>query len=104
MAIVSEQKNGWERVQVATGKYSDDAASPAAAVIETGFRPRYVEVVDSTTGVLLEWYDGLGNGAAIKTTNAGARSKVSSGGITVEDRGFSFPVVQNSQYFWRAMS
>ena len=104
MAVTASQKKGIERVQMATGAYLDDAASPADASIELGFTARYVQVVDSTNNTMLEWFDGMAAAAAVQTDAAGDRSTVSSGGITVSDRGISFPVTQNAQYYWKAVS
>jgi hypothetical protein len=104
MAVTASQTKGIERIQMATGSYLDDAAIPADASIGTGFKARYVQVVDETNNTMLEWYEGMAAASAIQTVATGDRSTISSGGITVTDRGISFPVTQNAQYRWKAVS
>ena len=104
MAITATTTPAAERIQMASGSYMDDAGSPAAATIQLGFTPRYVRVEDQTNRILLEWYEGMTDGHAIKTVAAGTRTAETSGGITVNERSMSFPVTQNAQYRWVAFS
>lgn len=105
MAITSTETKGIERIQVATGSHLDSAGTDAA-VITLGFMPRYVAVVDQTTGTMLEWFEGMTSAHAIKTVIAGTRSAVTTAGITInaDNRGISFPVATSSQYRWTASS
>jgi len=106
MAITQTQSNGVDRIQAANGSYLDDAATPADAAIEVGFTPRYVKVENQTDRILFEWYEGMTNDHCIKTAAAGTRTAETSGGISIDSdgRGFSFPVIQNKQYRFRAES
>lgn len=104
MAITQSQSNGVDRVQIADGSYLDDATTPAAASIVTGFTPRYVSVENQTDRILLEWRYGMTADHAIKTVAAGTRTAETSAGITTSARGFSFAPAQNKQYRWTARS
>lgn len=105
MAITSSETKGVERVKVATGSHLDSAGTDAAVIV-LGFMPREVVVQDQTTHAMFVWTEGMASPAAIRTVAAGTRSAITTGGITigVDGRSFSFPVLTNSQYRWKATS
>lgn len=106
MTITATQTAGIERIQSANGAHLDDAASPAVASIDLGFRPRRVEIVNLTDRISFEWVEGMTSAHALKTVAAGTRTAETSGGVTIlaTGKGFSFVVLQNKQYYWNAQS
>jgi len=93
---------------VAVGRYLDD--SPAAEfTITTGFKPRYVQVVNvGATGLAkLEWWEGMADGTALLTITNGTMS-ISTDGIEILSYGFTVEVntdvnITNEQLSWIAM-
>lgn len=81
MAITQTQNNTPVVVQYASGSFKDDAASPALAVITLTFRPRYIRVVDETTRVEYEWFEGMAANNCLKTAAAGTRTLDTGGAI-----------------------
>ena len=106
MAITQTQSAALlDAPQVANGSFLDDAASPAAISITLGFTPKYVRVVNQTTRVMYEWFEGMTAAHALKTVAAGTRTAETSGGITVTSKGFSAPApAQNDQIRWQAFA
>ena len=90
--------------QFASGSYADDAASPAAMSITTGFTPRYIRVINQTTNAQYEWYEGMTTAHMIQTVAAGTRTAPTSAGFTVTASGFSLATApaQNNQLRWIA--
>lgn len=74
MAITQTQNNTPPVVQYASGSYKDDAGSPAAATITLAFRPRYIRVVNETTRVEAEWFEGMAATNTLKTAANGTRT------------------------------
>ena len=106
MAITSTQSEHEVR-NVAVGRYLTSSAA-AAFDITTGFKPRYVKVVNTTDRTMLEWFEGMGDAAAIKTTVANARTIIATLGITQLVNGFTVGLdlnvnVINKQISWVAM-
>lgn len=107
MAITSTQSNSHIRNQ-AVGRYLD-TGTVAAFDIVTGFRPRYVKVVNVDSGDMVEWYEGMAAASACKTTGAtGVRTKITSNGITVSANGFTVGLdtdvhVTSEQLSWMAV-
>ena len=91
MAITESQNYGVHPNKMAVGSFSDDAASPAAYTVKVGFGPRYVRMMNETTGQMMEWLYGMGDADAIQTVIAGTRSKITTGGITVDGDDITFP-------------
>ena len=93
MAVTSTQvKNSASVVQIAVGRYlSSDTA--AAFTITTGFKPLYVKVINVTaasTGLnWVEWYHGMAAASAILVGIDGARSLITTLGITQLSYGFT---------------
>lgn len=69
------------------GRYLS-AATAAAITITLGYKPRVVRVYNVTSGDMMEWFEGMTAGHAVKTVAAGTRSIITSNGITVSDGGF----------------
>lgn len=57
-----------------TGSYTDDAASPAAAVLALGFAPTYFLWLNATDRISYEWFLGMADGTSLKTVAAGTRT------------------------------
>lgn len=71
------------------GRYID-TGTVAAFNITLGFQPRYVKVVNVTSGDMIEWYEGMAAASACKTTGAtGVRTLITTLGITVSASGFT---------------
>lgn len=113
MAITATQsKQPADAVNVAIGRYLDTGTvSVTPAQITCGFQPRYVKVVNLTasTGlVMVEWFEGMSAGTALKTDINGGMSIISTLGITVSARGFLIGLdtdllVTSEQLSWVAM-
>ena len=115
MAITQSQASpGSLGAQMATGSYFDDAASPVAAVITIGFKPRYVRVDNVTDRILIEWYQGMSEttDTCIKTAAAGTRTiettnkgfLIAANAFTISNNATLAVLVQNKQLRWFAMS
>lgn len=102
MAITASASSAANMLRMANGSYLDDAASPAAAAISLGFKPRYIRVENATDRILLEWWEGMTTAHAVKTVAIGTRTLETSGGITVDGGEIGFTPVQNKQYRWVA--
>ena len=91
--------------RMASGSVLDDAATPDAASIHLGFKPKYIRVVNVTDRIENEWFEGMTSAHALRTVAAGTRTLETSGGPTLADDGktIGFAVVQNKQYQWYAM-
>lgn len=74
---------------MAVGRWLD-TGTVAATTITTGFKPRYVKVIntDGSGAVMMEWFEGMDDDDGILTGSDGARSLVTSNGITVSEGGF----------------
>lgn len=98
MAITATHTTATENTRLATISHFDDAGSPAAASYDVGFRPRYVLVSNVTDSIQFVWQEGMTSGHAIQTLATGARSVITTGGVTVSNDTIGFPVLQNKQY------
>lgn len=93
---------------VAVGRYISDAAA-AAFNITCGFKPRYIKVINETSLDMYEWYEGMADASAVKTTAAtSARSLIVTLGITPLAGGFTIGLdldvnVISEQLSWVAM-
>lgn len=115
MAITqSQQSPSANGAQFASGSYFDDAASPAAATITIGFKPRYVCVDNVTDRIKIEWYQGMSetSSTCVKTAAAGTRTlETTNGGIAITGTTFTISnnatlavLVQNKQLRWYALA
>lgn len=115
MAITqSQQSPSTNGAQFASGSYFDDAASPAAATITIGFKPRYVCVDNVTDRIKIEWYQGMSetSSTCVKTAAAGTRTlETTNGGVAITGTTFTISnnatlavLVQNKQLRWYALA
>jgi hypothetical protein len=110
MAATSTQsKAPASAVNIAHGSYLQDSTA-AAFKITTGFKPRYVKVVNTNGSgdVMMEWFEGMTAAYGIKTAIDGTRSMITSLGITVAADGFTVGLdtdlnVTNEQLHWQAI-
>jgi hypothetical protein len=105
MAIVQTQSNGNGVVYKASGSYLDDAATPEAMVIECGFTPRYVRVVNETDRTQTEKFEGMVDANSLKQAQNGDGSLATDSAIILNSKGFTFLkalTIQNKQYRWIA--
>ena len=111
MAVTSTQsKVPGSVINIAVGRYLDTGTA-AAFTITTGFKPRYVKVVNvdsDSDGDMVEWFEGMDAASAIKTVAAGTRTLITSLGITVSDTGFTVGLdtdvtVNDEQISWMAI-
>ena len=106
MTITSTQTESQVR-NVAVGRYL--ATGTAVAFdITTGFKPRYVRVVNVDDRTMMEWYEGMTDAHAIQTAADNARTILTALGITPLADGFTIGLdavvnVQNKQLSWMAI-
>ena len=108
MAITSTQSMHPASIRnVAVGSYisSDEAA---AFKITTGFKPRYVRIVNETSGDQMEWFEGMADAEGIVRIAAGTCSIVTELGVTVAVDGFTLGLsltlnVTDEQLSWLAL-
>ena len=107
MTITSTQSQEEVR-NVAVGRYLTDGTA-AAFNITTGFKPRYVKVVNlAATGCQLEWFEGMADASAVKRVTAGDMTVITTLGITPLDYGFTVGLdtdlnVTSEQLSWIAI-
>lgn len=108
MAITSTQSKAPASVNnVAVGRYIDDG-TVAAFNITTGFKPRYVKVLNNTSRDWIEWFEGMADASAHKTVAAGTGTSITTLGITPLSYGFTVGLdldinVTNEQLSWLAI-
>lgn len=105
MAITSTQSEHQVR-NLTIGRYITSSTA-AAFDLTTGFKPRYVRVVNVTSRDMLEWFEGMDDASAIKSVAAGTRTLITTLGITPLDDGFTVGLdadvnVINEQLSWIA--
>lgn len=94
--------------RVATGRYLD-TGTVAAYAFSIGFTPKYVRVVNVTSGDMYEWFEGMAAASASKTVAAGTRTLITTLGITVSADGFTMGLdtdvnVTSEQVSWLAIA
>lgn len=108
MAVTSTQSKAPASVSnVAVGRYITSSTA-AAFNITTGFKPRYVKVMNETSGDQEEWFEGMTDAYAMKKVAAGTTAVITSLGITPLSYGFTVGLdtdvnVINEQLSWVAM-
>lgn len=107
MAVTSTQDNGDGIMRFAEGSYITSSTA-AAFDITCGFTPRYVRVVNETSGDVEEWFSGMTDGHAMKRVAAGTNAAITSLGITPLTYGFTVGLdtdinVINEQLRWIAI-
>jgi len=90
MAVTSTQTSNGGVANIKVGRYISSSTA-AAFKITTGFKPRYVKVVNLNASgyVQEEWFEGMSDDTAFKSGIDGAQSVISSLGITVAEDGFT---------------
>ena len=109
MAVTSTQSIQPVGINIAVGRYiSSDTA--AAFTITTGFKPRYVKVVNlnASGDVTVEWFEGMADDSAILRGIDGAQSLITTLGITPLSYGFTVGLqtdlnVISEQLSWMAI-
>ena len=109
MAETSTQ-SGHQVRNVAVGSYISTSAA-AAFKITTGFKPRYVKVVNEDGDCQLEWYEGMADAEGMKLvgdTSPATLAKITEKGITVAADGFTVGLdtdinVISQQLSWLAL-
>jgi len=76
-------------LRMATGTYLDTGTVAAYEYSDLGFKPRYVRVLNETSGDQIEWIEGMADAEGFKRIAAGTGAIVTSNGITVSARGFT---------------
>lgn len=109
MTITSTQsKAPADVVNVAVGRYIT-TGDAAAFNITVGFKPRYVQVLNTTSLDQYEWFEGIADASAFKTTaSTGDMSLITTLGVTPLARGFTVGLdldvnVKNEQLSWLAI-
>jgi hypothetical protein len=107
MAQTITQSAGQGIDRVATGRYLD-TGTVAAYTFTVGFTPKYVRIVNLTSGDTMEWFEGMAAASASKTVAAGTRSLITSNGITVSGNTFIMGLdtdvnVTSEQVSWLAI-
>lgn len=106
MSVTQSQTSHQVR-NIAVGSYITTGTA-AAISITTGFRPRYVRVVNETSRDLEEWFEGMTDAYAVKCVAAGTRTQSTSLGITDSANGFTIGLdtdinVTSEQLRWIAI-
>lgn len=108
MAVTqSQSKAPASTNNTAVGRYITSSTA-AAFKITTGFKPRYVKVINNTSGDQEEWFEGMADDSAFKKVAAGTTAQISSLGITPAADGFTVGLdtdinVINEQLSWIAI-
>lgn len=107
MTVTQSLTNDGGIQNTAVGSYLTDATA-AAITITCGFEPRYVKVMNQTSGDMYEWFEGMTDAHAIKQVAAGTRAAITSLGITPSATGFVIGLdtdvnVINEQIRWIAL-
>lgn len=94
-------------LRMATGTYLDTGTVAAYQYTDLGFKPRYVKVINETSGDTIEWIEGMADAEGYKRVAAGTGALVTSNGITVGERGFTLGLdtdinVTSEQVSWVA--
>lgn len=95
-------------LRMATGRYLDTGTVAAYDFEDLGFKPRFVHVINNTSGDELTWIEGMTAAHGFKRIAAGTGAATTSLGITVGDRGFTFGLdldmnVTSEQVTWVAL-
>lgn len=109
MSVTSTQsQHPASTANVAVGRYLD-TGTEAIITITTGFKPRYVLVVNVGSGLCkLEWFEGMTDAHGVRTVTDGTISVLTSLGITVSASGFTIGLdteinQDNEQLSWLAI-
>ena len=108
MAITVATQTPTNVARIATGSYIDTGTEAAYTYSNLGFKPRYVKVINLTSGDQEEWFEGMTAAHAHKRVAAGTGAPITSLGITVGDRGFTIGLdtdinKDSEQVYWIAL-
>lgn len=87
MATSTQSMQPASGANIAVGRYIS-ADTAAAITITIGFKARYVEVCNCTSGDEYKWFEGMAAASAFKRVTAGTASIPTTLGITVSDKSF----------------
>jgi hypothetical protein len=90
MAQTITTKTPLNVVRMATGAYLDTGTVAAYTISDLGFKPRYVRVINTTSGDEECFIEGMTDAHAYKRVAAGTGAAITSLGITPTSRGFTF--------------
>ena len=108
MAQTIATKTPLNVARIATGTYLDTGTVAAYTFSDLGFKPRYIRVINTTSGDEECWIEGMTAAHAYKRIAAGTGAETTSLGLTVTDRGFTFGLdldmnVTSEQVYWVAI-
>lgn len=95
--------------RIATGRYLDTGTVAAYDFTTLGFTPKYVRVINNTSGDSLEWFEGMADASARKQVAAGTVTAITTLGITpITNKGFTLGLdtdvnVTSEQVSWIAL-
>ena len=98
MTVTVKKIDGAEITRTTSIAHLSDATG-AAQTYKLGYAPRYVQVVNATDRITLEWYAGMASDSAIKTVAAGTRTLETSGGVKVAGDVITFTDAQSKQFY-----
>lgn len=90
MAQTISTKTPHNVTRMATGAYLDTGTVAAYTYSDLGFKPRYIRVINLTSGDESCWIEGMTAAHSYKRVAAGTGAATTSLGLTVTDRGFTF--------------
>lgn len=111
MAQTITASSGSDVRNTAVGRFLD-TGTVAATKITTGFKPRYVKIMNVDGLCFEEWFEGMADASAVKVVDSGAGTtdviKITSNGITVAADGFTIGLdtdilVSSEQLSWIAI-
>lgn len=108
MAITVDTQTPSNVLRMATGSYIDTGTEAAYTYTNLGFKPRYVKVINLTSGDQEEWFEGMTAAHAHKRVAAGTAAPITSLGITVSSTGFTIGLdtdinKDSEQVYWIAL-
>lgn len=68
---------------LSVGQVVTDSGGAVDTTFTLGFTPRYIQWVNRTDSIMLEWFEGMAANSAVRTIANGTRSLDVSSGITV---------------------
>ena len=107
MAVTDTQIASMGVNNLDSGRYLTSSTA-ATIAITLGYTPRYVRVLNMTSGDMYEWIEGMADASAHKRIAAGTASIITTLGITPTANGFTIGLdadvnVINEQLSWVAM-
>lgn len=94
------QNNGEGFMRLATGEFTTDATTTAE--LTTGFKPRFIKIIDETTQEEYSWISTMGVTDIHQRVDNGTSAMDTTQIITAGDRGFTFVPKASKTYSWAA--